>query len=166
MRIGDGGVSYLFYRPRGMNTKEKEIVEKFGPKAEELGYFLVDVDVTSDNDITLTAEKAEGNMELDDCVALDEAFHAMWSQDEEDYSLTVTSAGLDRPFKVLRQFIKAKGTAVEVGLKGGRKLTATLADACEDSITLEYEEKGQRHTETYTMDKVAYVQPHITFDKE
>jgi len=152
---------------------KKEIMERFAPKVEEQGCFVVAVDVTPDDDVTITVEKEEGCMELSDCEALDEAFHAMWPQDEEDYSLTVTSAGLDQPFIVLRQYRKAMGTEVEAGLKGGRKLTGVLMDADEDSVTLKYESmdavEGKKkkvrteHVERFPLEGVNYVRPHITF---
>ena len=77
------------------------------------GCFIVDAQVRRDNDVLLTVESAEGTVDMDDCVALSESFQAIFDRDEEDYSLTVSSAGLDQPFKVLRQFLKAVGSEVE-----------------------------------------------------
>ena len=111
---------------------------------------------------------------MEDCVAIDKAFHEIWDQDAEDYALTVTSAGLDQPFKVLKQYLKAVGTQVEVRLKGGRKFTAELVAATEDNITLRYTARetveGSKkkvlveHTDTVAMDQVNSVTPHITFE--
>jgi hypothetical protein len=42
--------------------------------------------------------------------AINDAFVAIFDRDVEDYSLTVTSAGLDQPFSVLKQYLKAIGT--------------------------------------------------------
>ena len=91
----------------------------------------------------------------------------------EDYSLTVSSAGLDQPFKVQRQFEKAVGSKVEVALKGGKKMVATLVAADQDSITLKYSVKeaveGKKkkelveHEDRFTMDQVNSVRPYITF---
>ena len=91
----------------------------------------------------------------------------------EDYSLTVTSAGLDQPFKVQKQFQKAVGSKVEVMLKGGKKMIATLTAADEDSITLNYTVKeaveGKKkkelveHNDRFTMDQVNAVRPYIEF---
>ncbi len=137
------------------------------------GCFIVDVKVSRDNEIELTIESAEGTVTLDDCVALTHAFEEKFDRDVEDYELTVTSAGLDQPFKVLRQYLKAVGTQVEVSLKGGRRFTATLAAADEDGITLEYEAKeavegskrkvSVRRTETVPYGQVTGVRPHIDF---
>ena len=63
------------------------------------GLFLVDIEVSQDNDITITIERHEGSVKVDDCIAIDRIVGAAFNRDDEDYSLTVTSAGLDQPFK-------------------------------------------------------------------
>ena len=105
------------------------------------GCFLVDVTVSKDNDIVVTIESENGKIELDDCVALSRYFESQFDREKEDYSLTMTSAGLDQPFKVLKQYLKAVGTKVEVQLKGGKKMVALLAAADEESVTLKYSVK-------------------------
>ncbi len=137
------------------------------------GCFLVDVSVSKDNDIVVTIESESGKIELDDCVALSRYFETQFDREVEDYSLTMTSAGLDQPFKVLRQFEKAVGTKVEVQLKGGKKMVALLEAADEESVTLKYSVKeaveGKKkkelveHVDRFTMDQVNSVRPFIEF---
>lgn len=114
------------------------IIAAITPDVEALGAFLVEVSVSAGNDIEIVLEKDEGSITWDDCSAIDKAFHEKFSQDEEDYSLTVSSAGLDRPFRIIRQYRKAIGTKVTAKFKGGRKLVATLTAADEESVTLSY----------------------------
>ncbi|MBO5979837.1 MAG: ribosome assembly cofactor RimP [Bacteroidales bacterium] len=138
------------------------------------GCFLVDVSVSKDNDIVVTIESEEGKIELDDCVALSRYFETQFDREKEDYSLTMTSAGLDQPFKVLKQFMKAVGTKVEVQLKGGKKMVALLEAADEESVTLKYSVKeaveGKKkkelveHVDRFTMDQVNSVRPFIEFN--
>lgn len=137
------------------------------------GCFLVDVSVSKDNDIVVTIESENGKIELDDCVALSRYFETRFDREVEDYSLTMTSAGLDQPFKVLRQFEKAVGTKVEVQLRGGKKMVALLEAADEESVTLKYSVKeaveGKKkkelveHVDRFTMDQVNSVRPFIEF---
>ena len=137
------------------------------------GCFLVDVSVSKDNDIVVTIESEEGKIELDDCVALSRYFETQFDREKEDYSLTVTSAGLDQPFKVLKQFVKAVGTKVEVQLKGGKKMVALLEAADQESVTLKYSVKeaveGKKkkelveHVDRFTMEQVNSVRPFIEF---
>ena len=135
--------------------------------------YIVDVTVSKDNDVEITIESEAGTVELDDCVAISRHFESKFDREKEDYSLTVTSAGLDQPFKVLKQYLKAVGTKVEVMLKGGKKMVATLTAADEESITLSYTAKeaveGKKkkelveHNDRFAMDQVNAVRPHLEF---
>ena len=137
------------------------------------GLYIVDISISKDNDIELIIEKEEGIVELDDCVGVSRFFETCFDREKEDYSLTVSSAGLDQPFKVLKQFIKAVGSKVEVQLKGGRKMVAVLEAADEESVTLKYSVKeaveGKKkkelveHLDRFTMDQVNAVRPYIEF---
>ena len=118
---------------------DKELIQKaIEPVVEAMGCFIVEITVSKDNDVTLTVEKTSGEVSLDDCVAINDAFLAAFDKDAEDYSLTVSSAGLDQPFKVLEQYVKAIGSQVTALLKGGRKLTGVLTSADEDGISIRY----------------------------
>ena len=149
------------------------IIDAINDEIVARGCFIVDVFVSKDNDIVITVEKEEGIIELDDCVSLSRFFETKFDREVEDYSLTVSSAGLDQPFKVFRQFLKAVGTKVEVALKGGKKIVAVLEAADQDSITLKYVAKeaveGKKkkelveHLDRFTMDQVNAVKPFIEF---
>ena len=137
------------------------------------GCFIVDITVSKDNDIVLTIESETGKIELDDCVSLSRYFETLFDREVEDYSLTVSSAGLDQPFKVMKQYVKALGTKVEVSLKGGKKMIATLVEADETGITLKYSVKeaveGKKkkemveHVDRFDMEQVNSVRPFIEF---
>ena len=118
--------------------QKEDIRKAVETAAAERGCFIVDVTVNAMNDVEIVLEKEEGTVDWNDCAAIDAVVHAAFDQDVEDYSLTVSSAGLDRPFKVYRQFLKAVGQKVDVRFKGGRRLVATLQAAAEDSVTLQY----------------------------
>ena len=151
-----------------------DIIDAIGGEIVARGCFIVDVSVSKDNDIIVIVESEEGRIELDDCVSISRYFETKFDREAEDYSLTVSSAGLDQPFKVYRQFRKAVGTKVEVSLKGGRKMVALLSDADEESITLKYSVKeaveGKKkkelveHEDRFTMDQVNAVRPYIEFN--
>lgn len=104
----------------------KNIAQALAPVLESRGLFLVDVSVSKDNDVTVTVESKASCVTLDDCEALNRFFTQTFDQDTEDYSLTVTSAGLDGAFKVDAQYEKAVGSKVEIWLKGGKKQVAVL----------------------------------------
>ncbi len=153
--------------------KVSDIIDAIGGEIVAHGCFIVDISVSKDNDIVLTIESENGKIELDDCVSLSRFFETKFDREVEDYSLTVSSAGLDQPFKVFRQYVKAVGSKVEVLLKGGKKMIATLEAADEESITLKYSAKeaveGRKkkeiveHVDRFTMDQVNAVKPFIEF---
>ena len=150
-----------------------EIKDAISNEIVARGCYLVDVTISKDNEIEVIIESEEGRIELDDCVAISRYFETCFDREKEDYELTVTSAGLDLPFKVLKQYIKAIGSKVEVQLKGGKKLVATLTAADEQSITLSYTAKeaveGKKkkelveHNDRFEMDQVNSVRPYIEF---
>ena len=150
-----------------------EIIDAIGNEIVARGCYLVEVTVSKENDVEVVIESEEGIVVLEDCVAISRYFETVFDREKEDYSLTVTSAGLDQPFKVLKQFEKAVGSKVEVSLKGGRKMVALLSAVDKDSITLTYSVKeaveGKKkkelveHTDRFEMDQVNAVRPYITF---
>ena len=169
-----GAEAPLFYALTRSTMNVSEILNAVGGEILARGCFLVDISVSKDNDIVLTIESETGKIELDDCVSLSRYFESKFDREVEDYSLTVSSAGLDQPFKVLKQYQKAVGSKVEVQLKGGKKMVATLTAADEESITLKYSQKeaveGKKkkelveHEDRFTMDQVNAVRPFIEFN--
>ena len=154
--------------------KISEIIDAIDSEIVARGLYIIEVTVSKDNDVEVTIESEEGKVELEDCVAISRFFETKFDRETEDYSLIVTSAGLDQPFKVLKQFVKAVGKKVEVQLKGGKKMVAVLEAADEESITLKYSQKesveGKKkkeiveHVDRFTMDQVNSVRPFVEFN--
>lgn len=136
-----------------MNTVQ--ITDAISPILVARGLFIVDVKISRENDITITVESEKGTVTLEDCEVMNRFFTETFSQDEEDYSLTVTSAGLDGDFKVPAQFSKALGEKVELWLKGGRKSIGTLESASDNTIVVDGVEYARKD-----INKVKY---HIEF---
>ncbi len=153
--------------------KISEIIDAVGDAVVARGCFIVEINVSKDNDVEIVIESETSNVVLDDCVEISRRFEECFDRAVEDYSLTVTSAGLDQPFKVLKQYRKAVGTQVEAALKGGRKFVAELVDADENTVTLKYtlretvdgkkKKELVEHCDTFGYDDVNYVRPHIDF---
>lgn len=150
-----------------------DIVDAINGEIVACKCFLVEVNLGKDNDITVTIESEDSCVTLEDCEKINDAFLAAFDRDVEDYSLTVSSAGLDQPFKVLRQYRKAIGSKVEIALKGGRKLVAELVGADEDGIRVKYSSReaveGSKkkqvveHDERLDFSGINSVRSHIEF---
>ncbi len=152
---------------------KEQIIQAVETAVKERGCFLVEVTVSAENDVEIVIEKEEGIVDWEDCAAIDKVMHEAFDQDVEDYALTVSSAGLDRPFKVLRQYQKAIGTPVDVKFKGGKRLIATLTSADEESIGLQYtaleavegkkKKEKVEHDEKFPLSEINSVTPYIEF---
>ena len=91
----------------------------------------------------------------------------------EDFSLTVASAGIGSELKHLRQYRKLIGKPVEVLLKSGVKILATLDEADQEGLTLSYEEKqaveGKKRKQTvrvtrrYPFSEIKYTKEYLDF---
>ena len=99
------------------NIAEEELAEG--------SLFLVEVNITPGNEIEVVID-SDGSVDIDDCVALSRAIEERLDREEEDFELTVTSAGIGRPLRLLRQYRKLIGRPVEVVLLNGTKIIAEL----------------------------------------
>lgn len=87
--------------------------------------FIVDLNVTPDNRITVEIDSLTG-VDIDECVRLTRAIEARFDRDVEDYELEVGSAGLTAPFTVRGQYEKNVGKDVAILTADGRKLYGRL----------------------------------------
>ena len=111
--------------------------------AEGNGLFVVSVDISKDNDVEVVIDADDRDVTLDDCVGMTGYIQEKVSRDEEDYSLTIGSAGLTSPFKVLRQWKKAVGTEIQLTRKSGERVNASLLSADEEGVEISYQRKAE-----------------------
>lgn len=134
--------------------------------------FVVGATCAPGNEIELTVD-SDTSVSIDACVALSRAVEAEFDRDQEDFSLTVASAGIGSELKVMRQYRKLIGRPVEVLLASGVKLLANLDAADETGLTLSYEEKqtveGKKRKQTvrversYTFDEIKSTREYLDF---
>ena len=102
--------------------------------------FLIDATCSPDNDIEITID-SDSQVDIDDCIALNDKILSAFDRDQEDYSLTVTSAGLGQPLQTLRQYLKFIGQKVEVLTSESKKLNGVLISANENQIVVSVKER-------------------------
>lgn len=135
-------------------------------------YFLVDIQVSSDDRIVIEIDHADG-VWIEDCVELSRFIEDRLSRDEEDYELEVGSAGLGQPFKVPQQYVNFIGKEVEVLGNDGKKVKGVLKSVDGNDFTITVQEKvkleGKKRPQlqdvdhTYQMDNVKYTKYLISF---
>lgn len=118
-------------------TRVREIAET---QMEGTDLFVVEVRVSPANEIVVTVD-SDTQVGIDRCVELSRSIEGALDREQEDFELTVMSAGIGQPLKMLRQYRKLIGRPVEVILKDGGKSVGNLTDASETSIAVEYEER-------------------------
>lgn len=133
--------------------------------------FVVSCKVSAANEIELLLD-SDTSVQLETCAALNRAIGEALG-DEEDFSLTVASAGIGEELKCLRQYVKLVGRPVEVLLCDGTKILALLDAADDGGITLSYEERqaveGRKRKQSvkvvrrYAFDEVKYTKEYLDF---
>ena len=118
----------------------KKITEAAERHLEGTDMFVVECTSTPGNEIELTID-SDTSVGIDACAELSRAVEAQFDRDEEDFSLTVASAGIGSELRTLRQYRKLVGRPVEVLLTNGVKILAHLDEATDEGVTLSYEEK-------------------------
>ena len=78
-----------------------------------------------------------------------------FDRDVEDYSLTVTSAGLGQPLQNIRQYRKFIDEKVEILTSESKKICGVLVSATDEQIELKWSEKvaveGKKRKQTVEM---------------
>ena len=103
-------------------------------------------------------DKYEGNVSVDDCIRVSRNVEHNLDREEHDFELSVSSAGLDKPFRVFAQYKKNIGRDVKVKQKEGGKIEGTLIDATEEQIVVQNSRKeaieGKKKKEVIVEDHI------------
>ncbi len=134
-----GRKSPLFVLMISKNTVIKLAQERI----DELdkGLYLVDVIVAPGNRINIELDCLEGSTSITDCMSVSRNVEHNLDREEEDFSLEVSSPGLDKPFKVHQQYIKNIGRNVKVVFADHGSVEGKLVDVSDNNIVVETETK-------------------------
>ncbi|MES1217015.1 MAG: ribosome maturation factor [Bacteroidota bacterium] len=125
-----------------ISTIEQKVQELL---ATEPGYFLVEVKINSGNNIKVFIDADQG-ASIDKLVPYNRKLYR-WIEEGglfpgNNFSLEVSSPGLEEPLKLHRQYVKNIGRFVEVTTTDEAKREGKLISVGEADITIE-EEKGK-----------------------
>jgi ribosome maturation factor RimP len=113
----------------------EEIRKTIEQKLETTDKFVVEVRVKPGNHITVLLD-SDTSINIDDCIAVNRHIESVFDRETEDYDLVVSSAGIDQPYKMLRQYVKNIGREVEVTLTDKTTFAGKLMAADETGITV------------------------------
>lgn len=146
----------------------EEFVLQFIEKWQEV--FLVDVKLSASNQIMVLLD-ADNGVTIEKCTAVNRALYKYLEETalfpDGNFSLEVSSPGLDKPLKLHRQYLKNIGRKVEVVLNDGTKLEGTLTHVNDEDIIIEEQEgKGKKlimKTTTILFNQIKHTTVLITF---
>jgi len=131
----------------------KEEIKKYASeKALEINGFVVDVNISTNNIITIFFDKNNGVL-VDDCLVISKYINEKFDKDIEDYELTVCSPGLTNPLKVKQQYIKNIGKEVSVKTNDGKRKTGILKKF-ETDLVLEVLKKKKGSRKDYVLEDI------------
>lgn len=97
--------------------------------------FLVEVKVRTGNRILVFVD-SDSLLTIDDCASLSKFIESHLDRETEDFELSVSSPGIDLPYRNFRQYIKNIGRQVSVLTNEGIKHEGTLIVADENGMEL------------------------------
>ena len=101
--------------------------------------FLVDVRIKPINNIKIALD-ADGGISIEKCVSFNRRLYKQMEEagmyPEGDFSLEVSSPGLDEPLKLHRQYVKNINRSVEVLQQDGKLTEGVLTSVNENEIEL------------------------------
>ncbi|MCL2414116.1 MAG: ribosome assembly cofactor RimP [Bacteroidales bacterium] len=126
---------------------EQTIQNLIDEKLSGTDVFLVEFRVKTDNKIRVFIDSERG-ITIDDCVALSRHIEGNLDREQEDFGLDVSSAGLDLPLRVPRQFKKNVGRTVHVIMNDGIEIKGKLTEATDEDFQVLPEIKKKKKAST------------------
>jgi ribosome maturation factor RimP len=132
---------------RGKTREDHSLLELLDPVAESAGYAIVRLRLMGggrQRHLQIMAEDAAGEMHVDDCARLSRAIVDVLEAAEPiqgDYTLEVSSPGIDRPLTRLQDFVTFEGLEAKIELDrpadGRKRLKGVLAGANADNVLID-----------------------------
>ncbi len=141
------------------------LISEIGKKLEAVlsaqpSHFLVEIRIKPTNNVKVFIDGDEGVI-LSDLIQYNRKLYKELEESglfpDGDFSLEVSSPGLDEPLKLFRQYKKNLGRFVDVTLADNSKVEGKLLEAAEEAIVVE--------TETGKGKKKEVKQERIPFDQ-
>lgn len=144
-----------------IEDKIEKLIHQAINELEYTDCFLVELKVNNtkveiflDSDESVTFEK---------CRKISRQIEAVLDEKQwlgEKYTLDVSSAGVGKPLKLNRQYLKNIGRKLEIKKVDGEKLKGELVQADEDKVTIKFEEtikEGKKKKKIETVLEIKHV---------
>ncbi len=148
--------------------KIEEFVKDFIAGSKDL--FLVDVKIAPGNKVTVLLDGDNG-VTIDNCTVINKALYKFIEENgvfgDSNFSLEVSSFGVEKPLQLLRQYKKNIGRNIEVVMNDGTKKDGKLTEVNEDEIKIEQQtgkgNKMTKQTTTILFNQIKHTTVLVTF---
>ncbi len=117
--------------------------------------FLVDMKVKPTNNIKIYLD-ADAGLGIERCIKINRALYRQMEEmglyPDGDFSLEVSSPGVDEPLKLHRQYLKNIGRNLEVTYLDGTKKEGTLLSVTEEGFQIEFTEGKNKKAVVHQLD--------------
>jgi ribosome maturation factor RimP len=142
--------------------QKKKIEDLIAEAIAGTDIFLVELKTTPDNKITVYLDNST-RITIGECAKVNRFLEDRLDRNVEDYELTVSSPGLDEPFRHILQYKKRIGSQVAVVTKEGQKLVGKLDSVNENGIVIE--QKAKEKVEGKKARQIVINNLNITFNQ-
>ncbi len=98
--------------------------------------FVVDVVLKNEDKIFVFLD-SDSALTIEHCVEVSRALESRLNRDELDFELRVSSAGLDHPLSIPRQYVKNIGRKIRLEMSDGNIHTGKIIEAGNETVTIE-----------------------------
>lgn len=116
--------------------EKSKIQSLVNAKIEGSDIFLVDIHVSPTNNIVVIIDSDDG-LSIERCIEVSRAVEHNLDRESDDFSLEVTSYGLDRPLILTRQYEKNIGRNLAITMHDGSKVKCQLLQVNNEYIEVE-----------------------------
>ena len=103
------------------------------------GLFIVELSISTRNVISIELDREEGGVSIEDCMSVSRNVEHNLDRETVDFELNVSSAGMDRPLRHHKQFVKNTGRRLTFLKTDGVQIEGTLKSFSADSFLVSIE---------------------------
>jgi len=125
----------MISKSRILELAEERIAER------DPAIYVVEISVSTSNNISVEIDRESGSVTIEDCISVSRNIEHNLDREVEDFALEVSSAGLDQPLRVVKQYVKNIGREVKVKTFDKGSVEGIIKAADEAGMVLETKEK-------------------------
>jgi len=133
-------------------TEIQQWVEDF---LKDTDRFVVEVVVKNYDKIFVFLD-SDSAITIEHCVQVSKMIESRLDREKSDFELKVSSAGIDHPLLLHRQYIKNIGRKLSIDTKAGKKVVGTLLEVFPDRLVIQeqYETKKSKSKQATTQERL------------